>query len=349
MIPAEPTQVLCPKCSGTFSYAQENGTRFCPECRNEWDPRAPTATPTPVAVASGTPDIPAGLTTAAGLAEAWSTILEVTYWDPTPGIERRDRYTHVTATPHEVDDAVTAATRHFSDFQGVEVRGTVVVLRDPGEVAIDQHEDFFGAQDQAERQAGEAAIAATEADADLIAEVEDFITETNGTAEAYLESLVGSGVTLEGGQTATLLGFPDDDHAEVQLADGSVATVDFNSIIGANRVVEEADIGLIEVDDDTAALFGSAALLMACMVIEAGVASVEGVGEESHLIEPPSGWIPDDGEVLPLLEQSAAAAVALLIQTFALPRDLIAESVAKVRAGINPILNPEEPSHADQD
>lgn len=327
MIPAEPTQVLCPKCSGTFSYAQENGTRFCPECRNEWDPRAPTTAPIPIAAVSGTPDIPAGLTTAAGLAEAWSTILEVTYWDPTPGVERVDRYTHVTGAPHSDLDAIKAATRHFSDFQGVEIRGYEVVLRDPDRVPDDERESFMYPSD----------------DPKAFAEMQDQISAT------YLESLVGTGLTLEGGQTATLLGFPDDDHAEVQLADGSVATVDFNSIIGANRVVEEADIGLIEVDDDTAALFGSAALLMACMVIEAGVASVEGVGEESHLIEPPSGWIPDDGEVLPLLEQSAAAAVALLIQTFALPRDLIAESVAKVRAGINPILNPEEPSHADQD
>lgn len=332
----------CPNCQGIYPIDLENGLRFCPECRTEWDPKAPPVAPAAPVVVPADDQGPAPLRTAAGLAAAWSTVLDVDYRDKAAGVDRTDRYTHITAEPHTTDQADAAARRFFKENHDGEVRSTTVVLRDP---ADDQDafleemasrvvaEDFLGPRVE---------TAAEEADRDLAEGLEQITAEMVAAAQQYLDDLIGSGVTLEGGQRATLLGFPDNDHAEVQLVDGSVVTVDFDTITRHDDVDPTTTVAAVDLDDGTAAMFGAAALLLACMVVEAGVRAVEGEGEDARLIEPASGWVPDDGDILPLLEQAAAGAVAILVKAFDLPKDMILAEIANIRVGIDPTLNPEE-------
>ena len=58
------------------------------------------------------------------------------------------------------------------------------------------------------------------------------------------------------------------------------------------------------------------------------------VASPASTIEPPSGWFPPDEDAVPLMEQAAAGAVSMLIQTFALPRAELQAMVAKVREGV---------------
>lgn len=336
----------CPSCAGIYSFRQEDGKMFCPQCRTEW---VPGQTAPPVAVVPGAPDTAQPVLDVrdiAGQGDVHSTVVDVTYRDLAAGVERTDRYTHLTHGAHTEAEAAKAAFDFFTRPGETEVLHDTIVLRDPPDPGFDPLTAMAeGEADLAVTQIT-AAEAAAEADTDLERELGDLTADAQAEADAYLASIVGSRLTLEGGQQATLLGFPDDDHAEVQLADGSVVTIDFNTILRSDGSATEAQVLALDLDDDTAALFGAAALTMACLVIEAGLKAIEGEGAEAHLVEPPSGWIPDDGDILPLLEQASAAAVALLIQTFALPRELIAEAVENVRTNINPILNPEDPSHA---
>lgn len=342
---ANPT--TCPNCSGVYSFRQEDGKMFCPECRTEWVPGQAR----PVAeVSGGAQEVAAPVLDVrdiAGQGDVHSTVLNVTYRDLVAGIERVDRYTHLTHGPHTEEEAARAAIDHFERPGETEwMRSTVVMVDPPASFdPVTAMAEAEAALAIAEIEAAE--TAAEEADADFVEELKDLTLMAEGEAALYLERLAGTGVDLEGGQRGVLLGFPDDDHAEVQLRDGSVVTVEFNDIIRADNATTEDQVLALDLDDDTAAMFGAAALTMACLVIEAGLRSIEGEGAEAHLVEPPSGWIPDDGNILPLMEQSAAAAVALLIQTFALPRELIAEAVETVRANINPILNPEDVTDAE--
>lgn len=216
-------------------------------------------------------------------------------------------------------------------------------------------------------------------------------------ADAFLERLVGTRVLLEGGAWATLVGFPDDDHASIMfdgdrrdsyvshvlvdrlLESGVVVPEDYTyhttdphtaetaerqaledyqaeepdeNILGAYvveqnwpppTVVEFNDILRhepipdalpgpdVEIDDETAWLVGDGVLTFACLIVEAGLASLEGVGREAQLIPSPTGFLPDDGDAIPLLEQGAAVAVAMICQAFDLPRDVIRASLDKIR------------------
>lgn len=337
-----PTQTTCPSCSSIYVTALESGTFFCAECRHEWDPKA-----VPVISESTPPDDlaqllidslrakrprtggrPGGDTppdegrpggdTPPG--ESFVTFVDVEHDDGGSGNWRTDRYTYVTAEPHSRARAEIEATDHYLHEVGSGVRSVKAAGSnfDAPAIAEQAHED------------------------NTARELEDLIAQTDADAEAYLASLIGAGVTLEGGQRATILGFGDDDQIVVQLSTGDTATVDFNDVIGADSGLPAGEIVDTELDDETAEAFGAAALLMACLVIEAGLASVSGDGADAHLVEPPTDWFLPDVDAIPLMEQASAAAVALLIQTFALPRDVIAATIATVRTGIEPITTTED-------
>lgn len=323
MTAVNPTQTTCPACSSIYVTALESGKMFCPECRHEWDPAAKVEAPAPEVTEPARPlqridDPPADFN-----GESFVTFVDVEHDDGGSGNWRTDRYTHVTPEPHTVARAEIEATDYFLHEVGSGVRNVKAVRAnfEWPEIRVDVDVD------------------------DTVHELEEFIAETDADAEAYLASLVGTMVTLEGGQRATILEFGDDDQIVVQLSTGDTATVDFNDVISADTQPGDLEIVVDEIDDETAEAFGAAALLMACLVIEAGLASVDGDGADAHLVEPPTDWFLPDVDAIPLMEQASAAAVALLIQTFALPRDVIAATIATVRTGIEPITTTEVQGH----
>lgn len=301
--------VHCPSCTGTDLIPNNDGTLFCLTCRFEFDPRAVIAPPAPVAE-------PAGPTTV----------------------------DEVLARPLELvaDDRVTTAA------------GTLQAGELPDyEVSVC---DICGRSDPHDHP-------------------EEYPDPTPEQAEAFLESLVGTRVLLEGGQWATLVGFEDDDHARIMLdsdaplplepdeierinalavigapgdpnarrpvcewcwtvhpADACASVViDFNDIL-RHEPVAPAELELeVEIDDETAWMVGDGVLMFAALIIEAGLRSLKGTGADAELITPPTGFLPDDGDAIPLLEQGAAVAVAMLCKAFDLPRDVIEASLEKVR------------------
>lgn len=158
-------------------------------------------------------------------------------------------------------------------------------------------------------------------------------------ADAYLETLIGSTVILEGGQPAMLLEFVDDDQVRVQLRDGRVEQVALGDIERSVPDAPPATIEEVDLDDETAQLVGDAVLTMACLAVEAGLGAIVGTGDDAHLIEPPAGWIPSDIDAIPLIEQAAAVAVALLAISFDLPREMITEAIRNIRPSTREVDN----------
>lgn len=331
MTAADPGQLICPACDSPYAIVLGDGTNFCPACRHEWKPG--DVTPKPRA-ADTFVDSPAEVdypVVGADGGDIYQSIVEVTYDDKAAGVERTDRYTYTARRPYTAYDARIAAAEFYERIGDNKVLSTQVTYSMPAlvepESSPDPDEERIDARVV---DAGvDAALAAI--DDETADELGEMIAANNAAADAYLESLIGVAVTLEGGQRATLLEFPDDDHAVVQLNDGQVVTVDFNSIVSADQHPELDKVVEVELDDETAVMLGDAVLTMACLVVEAGLASIEGEAPDQRLIEPPSGWIPEDVDAIPLMEQAAAVAVAMLIQTFALPRGVIASAVEAIR------------------
>jgi hypothetical protein len=142
-------------------------------------------------------------------------------------------------------------------------------------------------------------------------------------AEAALEALAGTEVVLEGGQRATLVGFPDDDHAEVRLYGGDdageVVVVDLNDV---ERALD-APPPVADVPLETAVALARVNMAVAGLVLQAGVGAVAGEYPNAELVTPPTGWLPDDADSLPAIEQGSAYAVAFLIHAFSIDRDQV--------------------------
>jgi hypothetical protein len=143
-------------------------------------------------------------------------------------------------------------------------------------------------------------------------------------AQARLDAIIGREVELEGGQTATVHGFPDDDHVEVILLgdEGS----DIFTIVDLGDVVRELPppAEVLDVPDETGILLAKGAFMVAGLALNAGLATLEGDGADYRLVMPPNGWAPDDPDALPLFEQGIAYAIATLIFSYQLPRDIVA-------------------------
>jgi hypothetical protein len=349
-MPASPT------CQHPYAVAMQNGVMFCPECREEWDSRMPPPVAHTDPLDPSSPNYGdhrnVGTQRAVGRQASeplpreddviaavdalgsYDTVVEVTHDDGGSGNVRTDRYVHHSTVPHTLQDALDMAVEHFSVAVGSHVEEAHVAQR-----IDDGGPDQPLGTDVQTADAGEDPLRYVrflDVRADRDREVFDDTTKESDDllAAAYLATLTGTGVTLEGGQRATLLDFPDDDHARVQLATGDVATVDFNDIVSSDVLPDVAPTPEEPIDDETAEMFGGAALILACLVIEAGIASIEGEGADSKLIPPPDGWFPPDEDAIPLMEQAAAGAVSMLIQTFALPRAELQALVAGVRESV---------------
>ena len=142
-------------------------------------------------------------------------------------------------------------------------------------------------------------------------------------AQAELDALIGTDVILEGGQRATLVGFPDDDHAEVRLYgaddDATTVTVDVGDV---ERSVDVAPPAL-DVDAPTAEALARVNMAVAGLVIQAGLSAIAGEYPNAELITPATGWLPIDADGLPALEQGAAYAIAFLVHAFSIDREMV--------------------------
>lgn len=131
-------------------------------------------------------------------------------------------------------------------------------------------------------------------------------------ARAQLAALIGTDVILEGGQRATVVDFPDDDHVRVWFHEGDDvedwATVSFNDVV---RSVDAPQT--VDVTDDVAADLGSAAVMLAGMIVNAGIETVDMTTTPPSIKQPPTGWCPPDVDILPLIETAAAFAIASVI------------------------------------
>lgn len=342
MTAPNPTQTTCPECQSIYVTALETGNFFCAECRHEWDPLTPPVVTEPAPPIVGETETVGALAAGADPGEVFTTWVDVDHDDGGSGNRRTDTYTYMTDFPHTLGEAEAAAFEHYRTdvgshvFGGFAVRSVPEIDNDP-DPWDDEHETATEAHDR-ETETADAMGASMDDALDAL----DTPEATRALAEAYLETLIGTGVTLEGGQRATLVDFPDDDHALVRLADGSDVIVDFNDIVRADDGPRADELATVEIDDGTAEMFGTATLNMACLVIEAGIASIDMTGPVPVLKEPPSGWFLPDEQAIPLMEQAAAAAVAMLIQTFALPVDVLAAAVDKVRKGTAEMMATEE-------
>jgi hypothetical protein len=309
MTATNPTQTTCPSCGSIYVTALEAGGLFCAECRNEWDPNA-TPAPSTAGRQLGEPlHTEEDLIARVDALGSYQTVVSVHHDDGGSGNWRADRWVFSTAEPHDDIEAQAAARAHYEAEVGSTVESVTIVDRVtlPLPPTVETVDD------------------------DTARELEGFIASTDAESAAYLEQLVGTGITLEGGQRAVILGFGDDDAIDVQLSNGDYATVAFNDVVHADNGPADVEIVEHEIDDATAEVFGMASLLLACMVIEAGVASIEGDGADAHLVPAATGWFPEDEDAVPVMELAAAGAVAMLVQTFALPRADITAMVERIR------------------
>lgn len=143
-------------------------------------------------------------------------------------------------------------------------------------------------------------------------------------AQDRLDALIGTDVMLEGGQRATIVSFPDDDHVEVVIghADGGDdrQVVDYNDVI---RSIDPA-VATPQVDEETQLAIAQAVAVCAGMILQAALETVATDDGRTVIQIPPSGWLPRDTDAWAVVEQGAAYASAVLIYAHELDRDIVA-------------------------
>lgn len=164
----------------------------------------------------------------------------------------------------------------------------------------------------------------------LTSETSDDVDVTSGPSDqpdagddpqAALDAAVGTTVLLDGGQSATVLGFPDDDHVEVRLTvdepDGRPFVVDMNDVV---RSVDTPTL-VADVPDDVAEALARVNATVAALMLQAAIATLQGEAPDYEFGTPPTGWLPDDVETLPAVEQGVAYGAAALIYSLGIPVD----------------------------
>lgn len=133
------------------------------------------------------------------------------------------------------------------------------------------------------------------------------------TAQARMDALVGGTATLEGGQYARVIAFPDADHVIVELAGGEQVTVNFADV---DRIMPPTPARQLDVDPEDVAVAQAVAdgvTNIAGLLIKAAVASIVGEGDTAQIVNGPEGFLPAEPEMFPIVEQAAVHACATLI------------------------------------
>lgn len=151
------------------------------------------------------------------------------------------------------------------------------------------------------------------------------VPEPSAPASFTQDEMIGGTARLEGGQTALVLSFPDDDHVVVRLNDGRDETVSLSDV---ERITPRAPVEVIEVADaahaEVAEWIGDVEALSNLM-LKAGVATVYETPEALVVGEPPRDWLPRDQSSNALVEAAVAVSIARLIVAYELDCDDILE------------------------
>lgn len=132
-------------------------------------------------------------------------------------------------------------------------------------------------------------------------------------AQAYLDSLIGTDVVLDGGQRAKILSFPDDDSVEVEIAFGDGTFT--SQTVGFNDVIRSVETPLVvEIPDETALQLASVNATVAVLAIRAARATIIRDAHGDVVLDvPPSGWLIRDPDAWAVVEQGVAYAIALVV------------------------------------
>lgn len=107
-----------------------------------------------------------------------------------------------------------------------------------------------------------------------------------------------------------------------EVDDDGFVTVEFGSGYSVRCAPDEFVVTDAQViADETIEALGTTYLTVAAQVLRAGAATIAGDGESRRLAVPPDGWLPDDPDVMPVIEAGAAYALAALALTAGIAND----------------------------
>lgn len=176
-------------------------------------------------------------------------------------------------------------------------------------------------------------LTTAEVDAETVDDLKRFIAALDVDGVDGMDTLIGGTARLEGGQLGTVVSFPSIDSVEVVLNDGRTEIVDFSDVerITPRALDIEPAPETASVDDYAAEV--QMAITLAELIVKAGIASVEGSGADVHPVAPPVGYLPDDPDLLPVIEKAAAIAVGMLIVNLHLDVDAMLHTLDPQPAG----------------
>lgn len=152
---------------------------------------------------------------------------------------------------------------------------------------------------------------------------------------------VGGVAILEGGQHATIVSFADNETLIVRLANNDLEQVKLADTTSMLPPIPDVEPATLPESEDELTPDLALALRLARVIVAAGAESlyrrnVEGIAEL-----PPTGFLPTEPELLPVIEQAVGMAMAMLIEAFELdPADVIA--FAGIEAPETEATNPTE-------
>lgn len=168
---------------------------------------------------------------------------------------------------------------------------------------------------------------AQEATDDFAAELVELIASTEAEATALLDELIGGTARLEGGQVAQVVSFPSTETVELLLNDGRTEVVNLSDV---DRITPRSDVVIeappIETVEDYAPEV-QMSLTLAELILKAGIASVDMVDGVPQPGLPPVGYLPEEPDLIPVIEQAAALAVGMLIVNLSLDPALILAAI----------------------
>ncbi len=166
------------------------------------------------------------------------------------------------------------------------------------------------------------------AEADALAELtpDDGLAyvEAVGNSDTYAErraEFVGGAVVLEGGQVAELVAWTDSDGVVVRLSNDDLEEVKLSDVERMMPPIEEVEpVALPESEADMAPDL-ALALQLARVIVGAGAESLYRRDRLGVAELPPTGFLPTEPELLPVIERACGLAMAMLIEAFELDAD----------------------------
>lgn len=141
-------------------------------------------------------------------------------------------------------------------------------------------------------------------------------TDLAGQVAAARAEYVGRDVIVHELEAAgTVLGVDDDGQAVIEFGSGYHVwcTPDQFSLVEQPNIADEVIAGLLAVDYSIAA-----------QIVRAGASTLTGDGDSRRIGMPPDGFLPDDGDVIPVVEHGASYAVALIAFTYGVSNEHLA-------------------------